>query len=528
MAGIIRGAGYPRRGSSAGRGSAGPRGGAAAWAGPWEGAASGGGHGGRALLSCPASVFSIRARRRVVSPDVPARRPGRVRRLCGLAVGGATVVSAIGLGLLPARPVLAGWTRLGDLPGLGSGRIWQIAFTAWPTTAAAATDNGVYITEDGGQHWRQAGLRGERVWTVGFDARGQHPMFAGTDGSGVMRSDDGGRTWVPASTGLVDRHVRSLAFGLGGLVAGTNDGVAVSVDGQTWTPVGLRGYSISAVAVSANSPTFTIIAGADNGPGLPNDGYLFRNAGPGPQWETLQQGLPALQVGHGPKTVVSAIAAGPLPQTASSRPLVLCTNKGTFHSVDGGTSWAQSTLPNPDPTRPVQTTLTTATFSPLDPNLVYAGADAGGSTGGTLVRSTDGGATFAAADQGLSAPEHAVESIAVAPAAPPLVLVAVDPVPGTAAIVGQVDTTAPAPAPTQAEAAVTPAPPPPTPPPTARPRPTPVAPPPVAHPPPAWRRVADRALTWPLPLAAEILVVVAVVYGIVRWRQRKFDVEGPP
>lgn len=443
-----------------------------------------------------------------------------------LAAGTTLLLLGLGLAVGPG-PARAAWQTTGSLPGLGGGRIWHLAFAGSATTAAAATDNGVYLTEDSGQHWRQAGLRGIRVWTVGFDLRGTHPMYAGTESAGIMRSDDGGATWRSVSTGLPNLDVRALAFGLAGIVAGTDDGVAVSPDGQTWTSAGLRGYHISAVAVSANAPQFTIVAGADTGPGLPGDGYLFRNAGPGPQWEALQQGLPALQVGNGPRTVVSSIAAGPLPQTSAVHPLVVTTNKGTFHSADGGTSWSPSNLPNPDPTKPFQLALTTATFSPIDPNLVYAGNDAGGSTGGTLVRSTDGGATFAPADQGLTPGQHAVESIAVAPATPPLVLVASDPLPGTATIVGQVDTTVPPPAPTQPEVGAAPAAPPPSPPPaTARPRPQPPPTAPAAAGP--WRRAWERALTWPLPLAAEIFALLVLVYAVVRWRQRRLDVEGPP
>jgi hypothetical protein len=453
--------------------------------------------------------------------------PRALWRTVPASVSVPAVAVAAALVLL-AGGAAADWAQLGGLPGLGHARIWSIAMDrAAPANALAATDAGVYMTADAGATWQLTALRGQRVWTVGFDPRGGHVAFAGLDGSGVRRSDDGGRTWKDVSKGLPDRHVRVLALGLGGLAAGTDDGVAVSADGQSWQGAGLSGYSVSALAVSANAPQFTLIAGTDGGPGLASDWYLFRNTGPGPTWEALQQGLPALAVGNGPRTVVSSIAAGPLPQSAQFRPLVVTTSKGTFHSGDGGTTWSSSTLPNPDPTRPVQLALTTAAFSPVDPNLVYAGDDAGGSSGGALLRSLDGGVTFGPAENGLGRGSHAVATIAVAPATPPLVLAGIDPPSSGGLVVGQTDTSVPAPAPIAQEANV----PPPAsaaPLPTAKPRPVPTSPPAAVDHRTGFRIFVDRVVKWPLPLAAELLVLVAVVYGAVRWRQRRLDVEGPP
>jgi hypothetical protein len=33
---------------------------------------------------------------------------------------------------------------------------------------------------------------------------------------------------------------------------------------------------------------------------------------------------------------------------------------------------------------------------------------------------------------------------------------------------------------------------------------------------------------WPLPLAVEVLTVLAAVYVYMRWRQRRLHIEGPP
>lgn len=74
-------------------------------------------------------------------------------------------------------------------------------------------------------------VRAERAggaWSVervldGRDVRGlaadAGTLYAGTDGTGVWRSDDGGRTWRGA--GLEEQGIRSLAAAHGRVYAGT-------------------------------------------------------------------------------------------------------------------------------------------------------------------------------------------------------------------------------------------------------------------------------------------------------------------
>lgn len=444
------------------------------------------------------------------------RRRGTSRAATALVLPLALLIAGLAAlagwnAFVPAR---AAYVAGGALPGLGNGRIWSVAVDpASPATLLAGTDAGVYRSENSGQSWSQTTLRGRRVWTVGFDLRKPNPAFAGGDGGGIARSDDAGRSWTDASGGLPGRTVRSLAFGLGLVVAGTNDGVAVSPDGRAWRSIGLTGYDVSSVAVAANTPKISLIAGVDGVPPGAAPGYLFRNVGPGTQWESLLVG---------PQTaVVSHVAAGPLPAATNVRPLLVCTNQGVYRSGDGGANWTKTFPPaNAD----VQTqTLTTAVFSPIDPNLVFAGDDAGGSGGGTLARSLDGGATFAADDTGLPNDREAA-SIAVAPLQPPLVVIAVDPPDRAASIYTKVEQGVPPPAPTATPepGSVLPAL---TPPPTARAT-------PAATPPPSDDQGGEgpvrRLVDWPIPLAVELLTILAAVALVGRWRRRRLHIEGPP
>jgi hypothetical protein len=375
----------------------------------------------------------------------------------------------------------------------------------------AGSDAGLYTSGDGGVTWTRT-FAGVRVWATGFDARNPALAFIGTDGQGVYSSSDSGTTWLPSSSGLASLDVRSLAFGLDGIAAATSAGVAVSPDGRNWHDGGLDAYSVSAVAVAANYPQFTLIAGADGG--ALSSGYLFRSTGGG-AWEVLQSGLPA-------EAAVSSLSAGPIDSAVPKRPILATTSKGLYRSGDGGTTWTQSSGITD------QVTATYVTYSPLDPSLAYAAADAGGSTGGDLFRSTDSGTTFGLFDQGLPRTTRNVVAISVGATNPPTVAAALDPPGSGAALYLAADATAPAPpallpedpgaiVPTVAETAR----------PTPKPTPAAATPAPAPAAPTGIQGFAAAAFHWPTPLAFEILIVLLAAYVVVRWRQRYY-VEGPP
>jgi hypothetical protein len=446
--------------------------------------------------TCPAATRSSRLPRRLV---------GGFMLLVAVLSGWSALAT-------PGAAATVGFTQAGALPGLGSGRIWSVAIEpSVPSTVLAGTDSGIYVSHDSGATWLQM-LPGVRVWTVGFDIRHASNAFAGTDGKGVYASVDAGNTWTAASTGLLNLDVRALAFGLDGIAAGTDGGVALSPNGTIWHGGGLDAYSIATVAVAANYPQFTVIAGADSGNLA--QGYLFRSSGPG-AWEVLQSGLPS-------GTVASSITAGQIDQAVPKRPLIVATSQGVFRSGDGGTTWTAGTGVA------TGTTLTVATFGPLDPTLAYAGVDAGGSTGGDFYRSTDGGLTYHKADLGLPGGSKNIDSISVANTTPPEVVVALNPPTGGSSVYMETDTSAPAPpklTPESPGAAVPSA--------VATPVPTPT-PKPVtsraAAPPPAAsgiQRFAQAAFHWPTPLVYEVFFVLLALYVYIRWRQHYY-VDGPP
>jgi hypothetical protein len=449
----------------------------------------------------------------------------RPKRLAAPLVAGAAAALLL-TGALSGPVGAAGWAPAGSLPGLGSGKIWQVAFAPQnQLLAAAATDNGVYVSADGGNTWTSAGLRSSRVWAVAFsDQPGQGvALYAGLANAGIRVSLDNGTSWSNDSAGLPNLDVRDIAVTTAGLAAGTDDGVALSSSGTTWYSGGLTGDSISALAGVSGPSGPVFFAGVD----YPNTGstFLYRRNPTDGQWAPISSGL---QSGD----VVNSISLGPTSKTVTTNPLLVTTVKGTYRSGNGGTSWTASTG------IPQNTYLTDAAFSPLDPNLVYAGADAGGSSGGGLFRSTDAGQSFTAATQGLptnhSSGEPArqeVESIAVAPGQPyASVIAALDPYQGDASIYREVDTTAPSPplltTASAGIAATLPASGASTPTPTgqasgATPTPTPGSKGPLIG------RVVGAAFHFPTPLVFELALVLLAVGLYIRWR-RHYYVDGPP
>jgi len=398
-----------------------------------------------------------------------------------------------------------------------------------PALAAAATDSGVYVSQDGGQTWTASELHGG-AWSVAFDASTTPATIyaglqeTGAGSGGIRASTDAGVTWSDASAGLRNRDVRCIVVSPGGFAAGTDDGVAFSTNGKTWYDGGLDGDGISALGAIATPPTTVFYAGIDYP--ATSSGYVFQ-ADPSQSqgWTAITSGLP-----HG--AVVNSISVGPAPQAGAPGPILLTTSKGAFRSSNGGKAWTGSLGIGSS------YTVTDAAFSPLDPNLVYAGADAGGSSGGGLWRSTDGGQTFTSFSQGLptahpsgqSAPQE-VESLAVADGRPyPTVLAALDPYQADAAIYRQVDPTAPSPSAlpsatgpvatlpgSSANATV----------PTAAGAPSPHSTPTAKPASPLAAQVLGTLFHFPAPLLFEVLFVLLLVFLWIRWR-RHYYVEGPP
>src|SRR5256886_657992 len=174
---------------------------------------------------------------------------------------------------------------------------------------AGGGQGGLYRSSDGGTTWTQV-LRGNAaVLSIAFSPFNPALVLAGTRDGGGLISTDGGVKWS-AAAGLEGRPVRAFGFARTMIVAATDHGVYSSDTGATWTSLGLSTSSIDAIAVAAVNPPVRLIAGGESGPSgsLP----LWTSADAGATWTALKPAISG--------TIITRIAARPLPVTATTRP----------------------------------------------------------------------------------------------------------------------------------------------------------------------------------------------------------------
>jgi photosystem II stability/assembly factor-like uncharacterized protein len=152
-----------------------------------------------------------------------------------------------------------------------------------PDSIYVGTYNGVNHSADGGSHWEKwdTGWPPEQwVYAIDFDPRNPDILYACSkngenEGTGrvgfhgtVMKSTDGGHTWIPITTGLntnqefykiiVDKNNPDTLY-----LASQREGVFISRDGGSlWLPFNL-GLSNTSAGTNGNNVTNPLALSAD-------------------------------------------------------------------------------------------------------------------------------------------------------------------------------------------------------------------------------------------------------------------------
>jgi hypothetical protein len=416
--------------------------------------------------------------------------------------GLATAVAAAG-GVAAAVPHWSALAAL-QLPKADHAEVWQVAADpVQPTSLIAATSRGVLTSSDGGLQWQTSSITGWS-WTVTFSPDGSS-AFVGTAHQGVYRTTDNGQTFTADNDGLGSLDVRTIEAVQNAVVLGTDSGVYVSGTGQGWAPAGLQHIIISSVAVLSDSP-LSVLAGSDTTISKTN---LYENlaAANSKEWQAVSGGDPG-------DAAVFAVAAGPLKAGASSPPILVGTLKGLMLSDDNASTWQQVNL-----SQGALWSVNAIAFDPDNPQVVYVGGDNGGSSGGGLQRSVNGGSSWGVWQGGLAATD--VTGLWVVPTSPVTVLAALwnwnTREPSAAKLV---DSSAPGSVPLQHQ--------------TASPIPVTPAPTSAATPHPSHHRshplrvnVSLPAWVPPIVVAALVVLLVGGVMGLRR-RRTRLDAEAPP
>lgn len=278
----------------------------------------------------------------------------------------------------------ATWVALTPLPEKLDSPVFALAVD--PSNSlnlVVGTSTGsIYRSPDGGVTWAPVrhGL-GRGVTAIAFNPFRPGQVLAGVQAAGVWKSNDSGATWTQ-QPGTERASARVFGFARTMVAAGTDHGILASRLEGAWASTGLDQVSVGALALAAINDPARLIAGGDATRGqepLP----LYQSADGAATWGLLA----------GPSTasnMVVALAAGPLPPTVPTRPLLMGTNAAAFVSIDNGASWQQlsgaGVLPNTD--------FNQVAFAGGRFDRFYLGSDGGASDLGGLWATADSGKTF--------------------------------------------------------------------------------------------------------------------------------------
>lgn len=250
-------------------------------------------------------------------------------------------------------------------------------------------NHGLYVSTDGGAHWAQGPNE-----AAGFIADitadpAQSGVVYANSGSALMRSTDGGNSWMNLVGGIPAPGAQQMVVDGRVMYVGTASGVVYKTTDQ--------GIGWSALASGASYPEEISSLAQD-----PNDSAtlyaasafgIFKTTDGGAQWTLLDNGIPTF--------FATAVAVD-----SHDSQLVYAISSGFYKSTDGGASWQPVEIgSNISPNG-----IISMAVDPSVSGVVYAG------TGGTeLFKSIDAGATWSPLGSPTSQDGAGVADIAINP-----------------------------------------------------------------------------------------------------------------
>ena len=195
---------------------------------------------------------------------------------------------------------------------------------------AATSQSGIFKSSDGGKYWLPInhGLTRVDVLSLVLDPENTATLYAGTR-NGLFKTIDGGATWKNTGDALGSEQIKVLMLDPNHsrhVFAGTYHGLWKSIDaGETWSRLANQpeNANISALII-AKDTSHSIYAGTPDG--------LFRSRDEGTTWTRSSNGLTV--------PAIAKLALDPI------RPQILYagTGDGAYKSEDGGDTWQSITF----------------------------------------------------------------------------------------------------------------------------------------------------------------------------------------
>lgn len=299
-----------------------------------------------------------------------------------------TVFATACSGIYRSADAAQKWSRIRGIPS--SSRRTR-AFAQSPddmNRLYAGTIQGVWMSEDGAASWRLV-TRDDLVVNAILALPGG-VVLLGTDGAGVVRSDDAAETWIASNQGFSERFVSQMVFDprggrlLASVWGDRRHGGVFTAPGPRgpWRRlgVGLEGREVLALAFHEDS----MVAGTDAG-------LFVWLAGEG-AWKRV-------------RSVPGPVEVHPRINDLTALPgaiYVAATSYGIVRSLDGGLTWKRPTLGLSG-----QINVQAVAASAKQPSLVVAATPLG------FFRSVDGGDRWVQASTGLA--EGEAHRIAILP-----------------------------------------------------------------------------------------------------------------
>jgi photosystem II stability/assembly factor-like uncharacterized protein len=324
-----------------------------------------------------------------------------------------TVFASACTGFYRSRDSGSTWTRLKVLPGSYLVRAQLVVID--PTNARrvyGGTTEGLFVSQDAGLSWKRITAANLIIHAVQIDPHNGNVIMVGTENSGVLRSENGGRSWTSANRGFVSRSITLIQTDpsvpdrlyVGDFSEGNTGGFHIwNRRTSDWVPLPGREIPgeglLSVLSIPANRG---ILAGTARGLFQRRDGSGTWSRLPGPIGSLsvydLVQDRDGKWIFAGTNDGVYRTPAGNLnfqkpngyrflPRVFSllasqrdSAVLIAGTHLGVLRSEDHGETWQLSSAGIPD-----RTTVETVVSSPSDADHLFAGT-----TNGLFV-SRDGG-----------------------------------------------------------------------------------------------------------------------------------------